>query len=97
VSQGSTFPEIRPWRECPFRRGAKYRVLKTFTPMRGAFGTGELLTFDTDTYSRYDGMTGYFFHDTAGIGRVWDVRDEDDIDRWKNIFVEVTEDATNNA
>jgi hypothetical protein len=71
--------------------------LKTFTPMRGSFEEGDVLTFDKDTYSRYDGMTGYFFQDGAGVGRVWDVRDEDAIESWKNLFEEVTQDPPKTA
>jgi len=50
------------------------------------FAAGELLTFVRDAWSRYDGMTGYFFLDIAGCDRRWDISDEDDIGRWDQLF-----------
>jgi hypothetical protein len=78
--------EIRPWRDCPFEIGATYRVLKYFVAFDDAFEAGELLVFVRDAYSRYDGMTGYFFRDASGRYRRWDIADDDDLSRWKNIF-----------
>jgi hypothetical protein len=78
--------EIRPWRDCPFEIGATYRVLKYFVAFEDAFEAGELLVFVRDAYSRYDEMTGYFFHDASGRYRRWDIADDDDIGRWKNVF-----------
>ena len=41
----STAPvEIRPWRECPFTRGRRYRVRQSFAALRDSFTAGDILT-----------------------------------------------------
>jgi hypothetical protein len=79
--------EIRPWRECPFTRDRRYRVRQTFTALRDCFTAGEVLTFDSDAWSRHDGITGYFFRqrDREAL-RVWDIDDDADMDIWKELF-----------
>ena len=66
--------EIRPWRECPFTRGKHYRVRKTFKALRDTFSAGEVMTFDSDAWSRYDEITGYFFRQPGRDHlRAWDI------------------------
>ncbi|WP_143525750.1 hypothetical protein [Rhodanobacter sp. C05] len=83
-------PEIiRPWRECPFAVDSFYVVLKSFTALRDKFVEGEILQFEKDAWSRYDGITGYFFRQKSSIfTRVWDIGDGDDIEQWRELFVE---------
>ncbi|WP_367872560.1 hypothetical protein [Luteolibacter sp. Populi] len=82
--------EIPPWRECPFTPGRSYRVLKDFTALRDSFKAGQVLTYSSDAWSRYDGITGYFFVERgAGLSRVWDIDDGDDIGIWKELFEEL--------
>jgi hypothetical protein len=84
----STAPkEIRPWRPCPFNVGASYRVKRDFTAMRGSFTAGEVLTFHSDAWSRYDGITGYFFRQTGKEGiKAWDLPDDEDLEIWRELF-----------
>lgn len=84
--------EIRPWRECPFIRGRRYRVRKSFAALRDSFTADEVLTFDSDAWSRYDGITGYFFRQPGSEKlRVWDIDDDADILIWKELFEELPE------
>lgn len=70
----------------PFEVGRSYRVRKPFAAMRDEFCEGEVLKYTGSAYSRYDGITGYFFVDGKAAGRSWDVRDEDSIDVAADLF-----------
>ena len=78
------------WRESPFIVGRQYRALKNFQALRDTFLVGETLTFVSSAYSRYDGMTGYFFSDDAGRVRAWDINDEADLESYRDLFAEFT-------
>lgn len=87
--------EIRPWRMSPFMVGKRYRVRKDFTCLRDDFKAGEVLVFDSDAYSRYDGYTGYFFSQVGARRlRTWDIDDDDDLEVWRDLFEEVLTDET---
>jgi hypothetical protein len=60
-----------------FEVGKNYRVKKSFIALRDQFREGELLTYKESAYSRYDGITGYFFSDEKHGTRSWDVYDGD--------------------
>jgi hypothetical protein len=60
-----------------FEVGKLYRVRKSFTALRSEFRAGELLTYQASAYSRYDGITGYFFLADSQTARSWDVYDGD--------------------
>ena len=84
--------EIRPWRECPFTRGKHYRVRQSFAALRDSFTVGEVLTFDSDAWSRYDGITGYFFRQRGRETlRVWDIDDDADLQIWRELFEELSD------
>ena len=70
----------------PFAVGQRYRVLKDFKSLRDAFLAGEVLIYESTAWSRYDGITGYFFKDLGGRGRMWDIYDDEDIGIWKELF-----------
>jgi hypothetical protein len=99
ISPMSTGPvEIRPWRECPFIRGRRYRVRQSFAALRDFFTAGEILTFDSDAWSRYDGITGYFFRQSdLETRRVWDIYDDADILVWRELFEEIHDSVAPNA
>ena len=69
-----------------FQIGKRYRVKLSFSAMRADFREGEILKYTGSAYSRYDGITGYFFVDEKEGGRTWDVRDEDSVDEWPRFF-----------
>ena len=73
-------------KNCPFEKKKPYRIRKTFTSLRDSFSEGETLTFDYDSWSHYDGITGYFFKDANNNDRVWDIYDEEDIEIWEEYF-----------
>jgi hypothetical protein len=79
------------WRASPFTRGRKYRVLESFQALRDAFAKDEVLTYESEGYSLYDGMAGYFFRDSSNKIRTFDVSDEvkDHIGLARERFVEL--------
>jgi hypothetical protein len=84
------YVEIRPWRQSPFAAGRRYRVRRDFKALRNSFVAGEVLTYDRDAYSRYDGYTGYFFTQSVTEQlRSWDISDGDDLEVWKDLFEEI--------
>lgn len=87
--------EIRPWRPSPLIVGRRYRVRCDFTARRDSFRAGEILTFHSDAYSRYDNYTGCFFSqpDTPQL-RAWDIHDDEDLDTWRALFEELPSDET---
>ncbi len=88
--QPSGFSAPTPWRKTPFTVGRRYRVLRSFQALRDSFSVGEILVYKSVGYSRYDGMTGYFFEaQDDPRTRAWDVGDEEDLSVWKTLFEEV--------
>ncbi len=84
------FVEIRPWRESPFVTGRRYRVRRSFEALRDTFQGGEVLTYERDAYSRYDGLTGYFFSQPGSDRlRAWDISDDQDLETWRQFFEEI--------
>lgn len=74
----------------PFIPGRHYRVRETFKALRDSFVAGEVLIFDSQAWSRYDGITGFFFRQPGHAGlRVWDMADEEDISVWETFFEEL--------
>lgn len=74
----------------PFKRGRAYRVRHTFAALRGSFTAGEVLIFDSSAWSRYDGITGFFFTQPGRQGgRVWDLADDADVESWRQLFEEM--------
>jgi hypothetical protein len=64
--------------EQAFEFGGEYRVRTTFQAMRDSFVQDECVVYCSSAWSRYDGITGYFFYDPrTGHLRLWDVFDED--------------------
>jgi hypothetical protein len=82
------------WRVSPFTIGCSYRVRKDFEALRDSFAAGEILIYQSDAYSRYDNCTGYFFSQSGSSrGRIWDLMDDDPVEKWKEFFEEIPPDA----
>lgn len=78
----------------PFTPGRHYSVRADFKALRDSFVAGEVLVFDSQAWSRYDGIIGYFFRQDGCEGlRVWDIADEDNVSVWKTLFEEVPSDV----
>ncbi len=76
--------------DCPFTVGKPYRVRHAFTALRDSFVADEVLLFDSSAWSRYDGITGYFFQQPERETlRVWDIADDEDILVWRELFEEL--------
>ncbi|MDP9139520.1 MAG: hypothetical protein M3O62_01845 [Pseudomonadota bacterium] len=73
--------------EYPFRKGVRYRVKRSFTALRDIFEEGEEMTYDSTAWSRYDGITGYFFSQPGRDRlRMWDIHDDESVEIWKDLF-----------
>jgi hypothetical protein len=78
---------IGPWRSSPFVVGQRYRVRRDFKSLRDTFRAGEVLTYERDTWSRYDGCTGYVFaQPSTSMPRCWDIYDDEDLALWLELF-----------
>ena len=86
--------EIRPWRKCPFVPGKAYRIRRGFAALRDTFVTGEIITYESEAWSRYDGKTSYFFSQIGQQSlRVWDTDDDDDKGNWMELFEQLPDRA----
>lgn len=95
MDQSSNPGELRSWRQSPFIVGRRYQVRRDFTALRDRFHAGEILTFHSDAYSRYDNYTGYFFSQPGAQPlRVWDIHDDEQLDSWHELFAEMPRDET---
>ncbi len=76
-----------PSTEYPFRKGARYKVKHSFKALRDIFEEGEVLIYQSSAWSRYDGITGYFFSQ-PGLERprMWDIYDDESVEVWKDLF-----------
>jgi hypothetical protein len=77
------------WRPVPFRVGAKYRVKRSVQPLREPLMEGEVLRYERDGCSSYDGMTGCMFRDASKQSRVWELDDNADVESWRDVFEEI--------
>ena len=72
----------------PFIVGHRYRVLKSFAALRDHFVEGHELVYERSAWSRYDGITGYFFRNVArGDLQAWDVYDHEPMPQWTELFL----------
>ena len=81
---------------CPFVKGRRYKVRQNFKALRSEFQAGEVLIFESRAWSRYDGITGYFFSRQSGGGAAWDVGDEDEaagLPKWRELFEELAQEG----
>ena len=63
---------LKLWYSVPFMEGEKY------VATRDILGLCEQLIYRSTGYSRYDGYIGFFFADTAGADRRWDIYEDQD-------------------
>jgi len=55
------------------------------------------MTFDSDAWSRYHGITGYAFRQSGKkTFRVWDIDDDADIQIWRDLFEELPDTVARN-
>jgi hypothetical protein len=65
-------------------------VRRDFRALRDSFALGEVLKYEAEAYSRYDGLTGYLFsQDGVERKRVWDIQDDGDLESWRELFEEI--------
>lgn len=60
-----------------FIKSEKYKVSDNISALRDQFKKNEILIFEKETYSIYDGITGYVFKDESGSLKVYDVPDSE--------------------
>jgi hypothetical protein len=82
----------RPPRQSPFTIGRSYRVRRDFQAVRNRFRAGEVLKFEGDAYGAESQTAAYFFSTPdAKPLRAWDVKDSEDLEKWLEIFEQVTQ------
>ncbi len=84
------------WRKDPFIPGRYYRVRTSFVAYRDSFKEGEILLYAKNGYSIYDSMSGFFFIDSTGQYRSWDLADGEPLEPW-NVLFELMEDGEGRA
>ena len=69
-----------PNRLHPFKRGARYRVIRDFVYYGFTFTGGEVLVFVHDGYSRHDEGIVFEFLTTSGDRKDWILYDGEPVD-----------------
>ncbi|WP_269526837.1 hypothetical protein [Coraliomargarita parva] len=79
------------WYPIPFEEGVTYRVNQTILGDFDKIKEGTELTYVSTGFSRYDGYIGFFFKDSEGVDRRWDIDESwDPIERSKGLFTPLT-------
>jgi hypothetical protein len=78
------------WRKNVFKKGALYRVKKSFASGPCEFSEGEILAFESDSYSHYDNSSVFQFRNTHTHElKGWWLHDNEQAELWKSFFDEV--------
>ncbi|CAA6696723.1 MULTISPECIES: hypothetical protein [unclassified Lentimonas] len=79
------------WYPNPFEEGERYRVTKTILGDFDKIIEGTELTYQSTGHSSYDGYIGFFFNDSEGNQRRWDIDESwDPIERFEGLFTKLT-------
>lgn len=79
------------WREHPFVRGAKYRVIKDCAYLNFRFIAGSIVEFDSSGYERYDSTSLFRFYQKRSIlGKreelIWSLNDDEPDSKIRDYF-----------
>jgi len=78
----------KPWYPVPFEKGKEYAATTDILGHFDRITNGERLIYRDTGFSRYDGYIGFFFTDTNGNDRRWDMyEDLDPVAEAKKAFV----------
>ncbi len=66
------------WYPVPFKAGEAYVATATIMGAFDRIEKGERLVYESTGFSRYDGYIGFFFRDSDGKKRRWDIHDDQD-------------------
>lgn len=78
-----------PWYPVPFEVGRIYRATADILGHFDRVSKDELLTYKSTGSSHYDGYIGFFFTDSRGQDRRWDIYDDmDPVEEARKVFVE---------
>ena len=81
----------KPWYPVPFEIGRTYQAKTDVLGHFDRIGTGERLIYKSTGSSHYDGYIGFFFTDSSGADRRWDIYDDlNPVEEARKVFVEVT-------
>ncbi|ADE53349.1 hypothetical protein Caka_0324 [Coraliomargarita akajimensis DSM 45221] len=79
------------WYPNPFEEGKTYKVTQTIFGDFDKLEKGTELTYERTGFSAYDGYIGFFFKDSEGKDRRWDIDiNWDPIERAKDKFTALT-------
>ena len=76
-----------------FEKDKRYRVKKSFMKGVTTFFAGEILTFEFESYGRYDDCFSYIFHSqTHGGEKSWMIFENESAESWRDYFEPFTPD-----
>lgn len=78
-------------RGCPFRVGSRYMTTKWVRafPPDESLPEGEIVVYQGSAYSFYDSLSLYAFVSESGQDRSWSIHDDEPMDLWRGVFVEL--------
>lgn len=85
--------KAKPWYPVPFEVGQTYRATSDILGHFDRVSKDERLTYKSTGSSHYDGYIGFFFTDSSGQDRRWDIYDDmDPVEEARKVFVEANGD-----
>lgn len=80
----------KPWYPLPFKIGHTYRATANIMGHFDRISKDERLVYRSTESSHYDGYIGFFFTDSSGVDRRWDIHDDKDpVEESRKVFVEL--------
>jgi hypothetical protein len=81
--------KAKPWYPVPFEVGRTYRAISDILGHFDSVSKDERLTYKSTGSSHYDGYIGFFFTDSSGQDRRWDIyEDMDPVEEARKVFVD---------
>lgn len=82
----------KPWYRVPFKIGHVYRATADILGHFDRIAKDERLAYRSTGSSHYDGYIGFFFTDSSGADRRWDIYDDTDpVEEARKVFVDTNE------
>jgi len=82
----------KPWYPVPFKIGHIYRATVDILGHFDRIAKDEQLVYKRTGSSHYDGYIGFFFTDSRGVDRRWDIYDDTNpVDEARKVFIDLHE------
>ncbi|CAN5878307.1 hypothetical protein BH11VER1_BH11VER1_20480 [soil metagenome] len=80
----------KPWYPVPFKIGHVYRATSEVLGHFDRIVKDERLVYKSTGSSHYDGYIGFFFTDSSGAQRRWDIyNDTNPVEEARKVFIDV--------